>query len=151
VSDQAVDHECPVDVGHSARRGALGQAKEGALYLARRRLTVGGAVEPVNESVVSFEIRLHDRRHAGALVRKRIRRRTGLASKIRAVEFERYKGSTQARDAAGRIYEVQHFVMLHDGEEGAPFYRLPDGMPAVRVGDDEFEIGILDKFRVKVM
>lgn len=62
---------------------------------------------------------------------------------------ERYKATIEVVDATGRIYEVQQFVTLVDGREGAPFYRLPDGIPARRIGDDEFEIGMIDKVRAK--
>jgi hypothetical protein len=62
---------------------------------------------------------------------------------------ERYIGTIVVVDDAGRVYELQQFVTIVDGREGAPFFRLDDGIPARRVGDDEFEIGMVDKVRVR--
>lgn len=62
---------------------------------------------------------------------------------------ERYKATIAVVDDAGRPYQLQQFVTMVDGREGAPFYRLADGMPARRIGADEFEIGMIEKFRVR--
>jgi hypothetical protein len=62
---------------------------------------------------------------------------------------ERYKATIDVVDDHGRVYRLDEFVTLVDGREGAPFYRLPDGIPARRLDDDEFEIGMIDKIRVK--
>jgi hypothetical protein len=63
VSDQAIDHESPVDVRHSACGRALSETQQGALDLAGGRLAICGAIEPMNEGVVSFEVRLHKDEH----------------------------------------------------------------------------------------
>ncbi|HEX5123514.1 MAG TPA: hypothetical protein VFV97_09725 [Rhodanobacteraceae bacterium] len=62
---------------------------------------------------------------------------------------ERYKTTFEVVDDAGRIYELQQWVTMIDGREGAAFSHLPDGIPARRIGDDEFEIGMIDKVRVR--
>lgn len=62
---------------------------------------------------------------------------------------ERYIGTIEVVDDAGRVYELQQFVTIVDGREGSPFYHLPDGIPARRVGEDEFEIGMIEKIRAK--
>ena len=62
---------------------------------------------------------------------------------------ERYKTTFEVVDDAGRVYELQQWVTLVDGREGAAFYCLADGIPARPVGDGEFEIGMVDKVRVK--
>jgi hypothetical protein len=62
---------------------------------------------------------------------------------------ERYKATIDVADETGRVYRVQHFVTIVDGREGASFYHLPDGIPARRISDDEFEIGMIEKFRAK--
>jgi hypothetical protein len=62
---------------------------------------------------------------------------------------ERYRTTIDVVDDAGRVYRLHEFVTLVDGREGAAFYRLADGIPARRVGPDEFEIGMIDKIRVK--
>lgn len=62
---------------------------------------------------------------------------------------ERYIATIEVIDDAGRVYELQQFVTIVDGREGSPFYHLPDGIPARRVGEDEFEIGMVDKVRVR--
>jgi hypothetical protein len=62
---------------------------------------------------------------------------------------ERHKATIEVVDDTGRVYVLEHLVTLVDGREGAAFYRLPDGMPARRIGDDEFEIGMLEKIRAK--
>jgi hypothetical protein len=67
---------------------------------------------------------------------------------VRAMR-ERYRATIEVVDESGRVYELEEFVTLVDGREGAPFYRLRDGIPARRIGADEFEIGMVDKVRVK--
>lgn len=62
---------------------------------------------------------------------------------------ERYKATFEVVDDTGRVYELQQWVTIIDGREGAPFYCLPDGIPARRIGPDEFEIGMIDKVRAK--
>jgi hypothetical protein len=62
---------------------------------------------------------------------------------------ERYKATIDVVDNAGRMYRLDEFVTLVDGVEGARFYRLPDGIPARRVAEDEFEIGMIDKIRAR--
>jgi hypothetical protein len=62
---------------------------------------------------------------------------------------ERYKATIEVVDDAGRVYRLHEFVTIVDGREGGRFYRLPDGIPARRVGEGEFEIGMIDKIRVK--
>lgn len=62
---------------------------------------------------------------------------------------ERYKATIEVVDENGRIYALDEFVTLVDGREGAPFYRLRDGIPARHLGADEFEIGMIDKVRAK--
>ncbi|HET7924866.1 MAG TPA: hypothetical protein VFL30_08200 [Rhodanobacteraceae bacterium] len=62
---------------------------------------------------------------------------------------ERYKTTFEVVDDTGRVYELQQWVTLVDEREGAPFYCLADGIPARQVGEDEFEIGMIDKVRAK--
>jgi hypothetical protein len=62
---------------------------------------------------------------------------------------ERYKRTITAIGDDGLVYEIEEFVTLVDGREGAPFYRLRDGIPARRIGADEFEIGMIEKVRAK--
>ena len=62
---------------------------------------------------------------------------------------ERYIATIEVADDAGRVYELQEFVTLVDGRDGAPFFMLADGIPARRIGDDEFEIGMVDKVRAR--
>ena len=62
---------------------------------------------------------------------------------------ERYKSTFEVVDATGRIYELQEWVTLVDEREGAPFCCLADGIPARRIAEDEFEIGMIDKVRAK--
>ena len=62
---------------------------------------------------------------------------------------ERYKATIEVVDDDGRVYELEEFVTLVDGREGASFYRMRDGIPARRIGEDEFEIGMIDKVRAK--
>ena len=62
---------------------------------------------------------------------------------------ERYKESIRVVVDDRREYEVQYFVTMIDDKEGAPFYRLTDGIPVRRISDNEFEIGMVDKVRAK--
>lgn len=62
---------------------------------------------------------------------------------------ERYKATFDVVDETGRVYRLQQYVTVVDGREGEPFYRLPDGIPARRIDADEFEIGMIEKFRAK--
>ena len=62
---------------------------------------------------------------------------------------ERYKATIEVVDAAGRVYELEEYVTVVDGHEGSTFYRLRDGIPARRIGEDEFEIGMIDKVRAR--
>ena len=62
---------------------------------------------------------------------------------------ERYIATIEVVDDAGRVYELQQFVTLVDGRDGAPFFMLADGIPARRIGEDEFEIGMVDKVRAR--
>jgi hypothetical protein len=63
--------------------------------------------------------------------------------------MQRYKTTFEVVDDAGRVYELQQWVTLVDGREGAPFYCLADGIPARRLGEHEFEIGMIDKVRTR--
>ena len=62
---------------------------------------------------------------------------------------ERYKATIDVVDDAGRAYRLHEFVTLVDGREGASFYRLSDGIPARRLGENEFEIGMIDKIHAR--
>ena len=62
---------------------------------------------------------------------------------------ERYKTTFEVVDDTGRVYALQQWVKLIDEREGAAFYCLPDGIPARPIGEDEFEIGMVDKVRAK--
>lgn len=62
---------------------------------------------------------------------------------------ERYIATIELVDDAGHAYELQQFVTIVDGRDGAPFFRLADGIPARRIGEDEFEIGMIDKVRAR--
>jgi hypothetical protein len=63
--------------------------------------------------------------------------------------LERYKNTIQVVDDTGEVFELQCFASVVDGREGSLFYRLPNGVPARRLSDEEFEIGIIDKVRVR--
>jgi hypothetical protein len=62
---------------------------------------------------------------------------------------ECYKNAIEVLDDDGRVYQVQHFVTIIDGQEGASFYRLADGTPVKKISGDCFEIGFIDKVRTK--
>ncbi len=63
------------------------------------------------------------------------------------MQRERYKATIDVVDDAGHSYRLEQFVTIVDGREGAPFYRLPDGIPARRISESEFEIGMIEKVR----
>jgi hypothetical protein len=67
VSDQPVDNKRPVNVRHATIGSALGEAEESSFDLCRRRLALGGAVEPFDKCIMGFKIRLHARRRTGIL------------------------------------------------------------------------------------
>jgi hypothetical protein len=65
------------------------------------------------------------------------------------MEGERYKEAMRVVDSRGNVYDVQRFVTVIGGREGASFYRLPDGTAIRRVEENDFEIGLNGEVRAR--
>ena len=65
------------------------------------------------------------------------------------MQRERYKDTLWVVDAIGNVYDVQRFVTVIDGREGADFYRLGDGTPIRRIDENDFEIGLSGEVRAR--
>src|SRR5262249_14930667 len=59
MRDEPIDDEDPMHVRHPAIGGALREPEQRMLHFGRGRLALRGAVQPVHERIVSFEVGLH--------------------------------------------------------------------------------------------